>query len=267
MRIFTKFLIAFSGIIFFAACVYSQDFEVSPVSIRFKVEPGDSQKRVVNITNHSNKKASFSFEIKDYYYATDGTEKKFPPNSIKRSCSDWININPSFIEINPNELYEVDVTIVVPANEYSTRWSKIYVKSVREQTSFDVDKSLGTGIGVSGAIAIDVTQSPESNRNFRANISNFTQKGKEDSVMVFSAFINNTGDKIVKCKVYLIASSIQTAEEIKYDPVTLRVYPESSREIKLKLPLDLPPGKYSVAVVLDYGHNNLEAAQVIIDIP
>jgi len=268
MNVLEKFLVTFLIFVICTISSFSQDFEVSPVSLRFTAEPGDSQSKNVTVTNHSNKKTTFSLTIKDFFYEADGTERKLASNSIKRSCAEWLNINPSFLEINPNESQDVTVTIMVPAGEYSTRWTRIYVQAVKEQTTFDVDKSLSTGIAVHGAIAIEVNQSPESNSNFKATISNLAEKKSEgDSIRIFTAYVNNIGDKIIKSRVYLVVSNIQTAEETKYDPVIVRVFPESSRIVELKLPPGLPPGRYALAAVLDYWQNaNLEGTQIIIEI-
>jgi hypothetical protein len=158
----------------------------------------------------------------------------------------------------------------VPVDDYSTRWAMIYVKTTQEQTAFSADKELRAGVTVSGRIGVLVFQSPKSNTNYSATINNLIETTEEkDTVRRFTANIDNIGDKIMQCKVYLIASNIETAEEENFDPVTIESYPKSSQTVDLKIPKNfLPPGKYALAAVLDFGsRTNLEGTQLLITVP
>lgn len=253
----------------FSLISIAQDFEVAPVMLDFNAEPGENQTKVINVKNHGNKKSSFIIAITDFLPGSDGKRQMLPPSTTRRSAANWLNINPSFFELSPGEQIPIQVTMLVPNDEYGAAWSMLYVQPTQEQTSWDVDKSLSTGVMVSGRIGITVYQSPSSNTNHSVKVTGLkevTTPGVEDRI--FSATLDNLGDKVTKCKVHLIASNIQTAEEKQFPSFELETYPKMTRNIEIPLPKgELPPGKYALAVIVDYGSRfALEGAQIIIDV-
>ncbi len=246
----------------------SQDFEVAPVELNFTADPEETQVKKVNIINHANKKVSFILTMSDMTFDEKGNSNEAPANSTKNAIADWLTITPAFFELNPNENIEVTVNLLVHTNNGSTKWGKIYVQTAKEQTNLNVEKNLATGIKVSPRIAISVTQSPKSNTNYKASISNLVEK--KDSAFsvnsrIFNTTLSNTGDKILDCKIYLIATNITTQEETKYPPAKVKIFPGVRKIIELSLPADLPSGKYALAAILDYGFNNLEGTQTTIE--
>jgi len=248
--------------------VNGQDFEVAPVLLEFTTEPGENQTKIITVKNHSNLKSSFIIALADFLPSSTGEKKIMAPNSTKRSCANWLNINPSFFELNPGDEIPIQVGMLVPNDQYSAAWCLLYIQPSREQTSWSVDKKLGTGITVSGRIGILIYQSPKSNTNHSLKISSMTEITKlGDNGRTFSATIENLGDKITKCKAYLIASNIKTAEEKQFTTVEFETFPKMSRTIELTLPNELKPGTYSLATILDYGSKySLEGTQILIEV-
>jgi len=268
-RLFLKSFLNVCAFIFLGAYVsLSQDFEVAPVKLNFAIEPGGIESKTVTLRNHSNKSQAFSLTLGDLRRNEHGQKKNLPAGSTKRSCANWITINPSFLELKPNEAKDIEVMMQVPPNGYSSRWAMIYVKATKEQSSMSVDKIVATGITVSPRISIYVYQSPKSNTKFKAIITNLHETTTDkDTLRTFEATVDNIGDKMLDGKVYLIASNLETAKEQKFEPIRVSVLPDASRIIKLILPTKLSPGSYSLAAILDYGHRtNLEAVQLQIKV-
>ena len=168
--------IVFFTFLFFSIVVSAQDFEVSPVSMSFSVEPGQVGTKTLTVKNYDSQKGSFSLTLGDMQRDSTGKGKRAAPGTSSRSCANWITLNPSFFDLNPNESKEVVVTLKVPAGEPSSKWALIYVKSVREQTSQSAEKATATGIHVSPRITVQVYQSPSSNVKYKAAISAVEQK-------------------------------------------------------------------------------------------
>ena len=247
----------------------SQDFEVAPVRLDFNAEPGDNQTKVINIKNHSNRKASFIVAISDFIPSSDGSRQIMPPNTTRRSAAQWLNINPSFFELNPGDQIPIQVTMLVPGDEYGAAWSMIFIQPTREQTSWDVDKALGAGVNVSGRIGVVIYQSPSSNTNHSVKVTSIQEITKfEDTNRTFSATLDNLGDKVTNCKIHLIASNIKTSEEFQLPSFEVETFPKMTRNVEIELPKGkLLPGKYALAIIVDYGPRfSLEGAQMIIDV-
>jgi len=248
---------------------HSQDFEVAPVRLDFNVEPGESQTKVINVKNHSNKKTTYMVLINDFLPSTDGKRQIMPPNTTRRSAATWLNINPSFFELNPGDQIPIQVSMLVPGDEYGAAWGMLYIQQAEEQTSWSADKALGAGVKVSGRIGVVLYQSPASNSNYSVKVTTIQEITKpEDINRKFSATLDNLGDKVTNCKIHLIASDIRTAEEKQFPSFEVETFPKMTRTVEVELPKgELPPGKYALAIIVDYGPRYaLEGAQIIIDV-
>ncbi|MGE0079187.1 MAG: hypothetical protein AB7S48_15115 [Bacteroidales bacterium] len=263
-----KSILVFVGFGLLAVDVIGQDFEVAPVRLEFDAEPATSQTKVINIRNHSNKKVSYTIAIADFIPSSDGLKKTLPPNSTKRSCANWLNINPLFFELNPNDDIQVQVTMLVPGSEYGTSWCMLYIQPAREQTSWNADKSIGAGISVTGRIGVQVYQSPKSNTSQSIKINNLLEITQpQDTARKFSATVENLGDRVTNCKVFLMASNMSNADEVQFPEFECEVFPKLSRNVELVLPNTLPTGTYALAAIVDYGPKfPLEGAQIIIEV-
>lgn len=267
-----KKLIRLGGVIatlLFASTLSAQDFEVGPVILSFDAEPGGIQTKVVTVTNHSNKKQAFLMNLADQVVDENGQKQNLPAGTSPNSCASWITLNPSFFELNPNASQEVEVLMQVPNDGFNTRWCKLFVKATKEQTANKVDKSLSTGVVVNPRIAVSVTQSPKSNTNYRAAMRSFVQKPSgPNGELKFEVSIENIGDKQLKPKVFIEANNVQTASQVRAEPMKTTLMPTEKRKIELVLPNGLPSGTYSVVAILDYGHDSdLEALQLMLEIP
>jgi len=254
-------------IIFNSSNIISQDFEVSPVTMKFTAEPGQTQTIPITITNHADNKSDFTIILSDFIVNKEGAKVSMPPASTEHSLVNWISINPPFVKLNPNETRQIIVSIQAPVGDYTTKWAYIYVRNTKEQTAKLADKKLQTGLVISGQIVINATQSPKTNINYKMKLTGLVETSiVSDSIRTYTANADNLGDKIADCKVTLLASNLVTAEEIKLQVVKFKSYPDSPRTIKLQFnKKDLPKGKYALAAILDYGaQSNLEGTQMMI---
>ncbi|MCF8370931.1 MAG: DUF916 domain-containing protein [Bacteroidales bacterium] len=250
--------------------LFAQQFEVSPSKLRYMVEPGQSGTQRLSVINKSDVKKSYILELRDWTVDEKG-EITYVESNPKRSCVDWVNISPAFFDLGPNESIKVAININVPDSGINTKWAMLVVREAVEQTSAVVaDKSIKSGIVISPNIAIYILQSPASNTSLKGGISNLKEyfSSDEDSSRSVCAQVQNMGDQILDCKVYLTIMDLQTAEETKVEPVSFLVLPGVKHEVILELPKGLAAGSYSVAAILDYGNDSeLEGVQMDIEIP
>jgi hypothetical protein len=249
----------------------SQDFEVAPSSLDFNVDPGESQTKNLTIKNHGNKPVSIVLTLRDYIVYKDGQRKILPAESSKNSLAKWITLNPSFMNINPNESMTAQVNFQAPNDDYTSKWGILSVSPAKQQTSFSADKELQTGIGVYGRIDVNLSYTPTSKGNTekRVKISNLKEiESTEESIRKFSVHIDNLGNTLTDCKIYLIASNLNTLEEKKFNSKKITAYPQSTRTVELSLPANkLKKGKYALSAILDYGSNEaLEGTQITIEV-
>lgn len=241
-------------VLLFSTHIKAQDFEVAPVKMNFKVDPEESQTKILSIKNHSNFRTSFTISFADFILDKNGKRQAIEKNSSKTSCTEWITPEQTFFNINPNEQVQVKITMQPPVDDYTTRWALMYIQTVTEKTSFDVDEGMGAGVRLSGRIAVEVFRDPVIRLTPKLKIKDLREISDIDSThRYFTADIINTGKNIAECKVNFIASNLNTAEEIEFDPIYFNSFPGFLREVKFKLPATLPAGKYSLVALLDYG--------------
>jgi len=248
--------------------MFAQDFEVSPVLMNFNAEPGEIQKKQLTLINHSAQPQKYNLKISDFILDADGNRKIVPLGSSKRSCADWINISPSFIELNPNQTAQLDVMMTVPKDGFSSRWCMVHVEVAKEQSAFEADKTLATGVLLVPRIVVMVKQSPRSNTNYKATINGLKEiTKKSDKLQQFEVMVSNVGDKVIDANVYLQLANLQTGKEEKFSIVKTTVYPDASRKVTLQMPRIAVKGKYVLGAIIDYGHRQpLGGTQLMLEI-
>jgi hypothetical protein len=249
--------------------IKAQDFEVSPIELKFSAEPGQTQSMPITITNHASKNTAFNIILADFIVNKEGNKVTMPPASTEHSLVNWVSINPPFLELTPNETRQVIVSMQAPVGDYSTRWAYIFIRSTSEQTALIADKSVQTGLGVLGQIVLNVYQSPKSNVNYKMKIAGLSEiTTATDTVRRFKAKIDNIGDKIANCKVSLLASNLTTADEQLLQTLKFVSFPDAQKEIYFEFKKEaLTTGKYALAAILDYGkQSTLEGTQILIEI-
>ncbi len=255
-------------ILLLASGLYAQDFEVSPVLMSFNADPGEIQTKQINLINHSSIPQKYLLKLTDYDLDKDGNKKSIPAGKSKRSCADWITLNPSLIELNPNQSATIEAIMTVPKDGFAAKWCMICVEVTKEQSAFEADKSLATGVVLVPRITILVKQSPRNNSNYKATISGLKETTKPgDRHRSFEVLVTNTGDNIIEANVNLALADMQTAKEDKFNPVKVTIYPDNARMVKLELPATLSKGKYALAAILDYGHRQpMGGTQMLLEV-
>lgn len=254
-------------LLIFSAVTFAQDFEVSPVLMSFNAEPGEIQTQKINLINHSARPQKYLLKLSDYDVDKNGNKKPVPLGKSPRSCAQWITLNPSLIELNPNQSGTIEAIITVPKEGYGARWGMITVEPVEEKTAFEADKNLVSGVLIVPRIVILFKQSPKTNRNYKASLTDLKEVTKKgDLFRSFEVTINNTGDNIIDASVHLALANMETAIEEKFNAVKVTVYPDQARVVKLQLPKNTGAGKFALAAIMDYGHRQpLEGTQILLE--
>lgn len=156
----------------------------------------------------------------------------------------------------------------VPTGNVQTRWTVIYINEAEEQVALAaVDKSLRVGTELVTRVGIPVYQSPRKSGTYKASVSNLKEIGQKDGKRQFKVNITNKGDKVIKGKIFVTLSNIQTGEEIEAPIHKMTVLPGLKREFIFSLPSSVPKGTYALATVLDYHPDeDLEGSQIQIDV-
>ena len=246
----------------------AQELEVSPGTLSFATNPGSSQTQQISLRNKGTKEQSFIFNLNDWLTDEAGEVKYFSPGTTARSCSNWITVSPALVTLQPNESATINVTMLVPNDNPSTKWAVLFIQSAVEQTGPKaVDKEMALGVQLALRIAVTIYQSPASNTLYKGSIEGLKEKVGDDKTRKYSSQVINLGDKVLNCKVYFTVSNLATAEEFTSTPTEFSLLPDNSKKVEYTLEKPLAKGKYSVAAILDYGFNSeLDGVQLDIEV-
>ncbi len=234
--------------------IFAQDFEVAPVKMIFNINAGESDTKVLTVRNHSSAPTKFSLLLADFIVDNQGKSQEMRRNSTKNSCTEWLQPEQAVFDVNPGEAIDIKIKMTAPADDYVARWAMLYVQTLPPDNAFAADKSMKTGIVLTGRIAVQIFRIAGTSGVLKASVANITEKISSDqSQRKFTAELQNTGTAIASCKVTFVASNLETAEEINFDPINVELLPGASRNIEFTLPNTLPAGEYSLIALLDYG--------------
>lgn len=262
----TGFSLLLAGL--FTLSAYAQDLEVAPIRVNFNIAPGETQSRTVSVKNHSNRKETVTMRIQDFLVQRSGEREMLPGGSTRNTIASWITMNPSILELEPNEERTVQLNLQAPVDDYSSRWGIMSFATAVEQPVFSADRDLQTGVSISGRIDIFLSYNPRGGDLGRLEISNLREVDSENTEeRSFLVNLENVGERIINGQLFLIASNLQTAQEQRFRTVEVSTYPQTVRTVTLSLPKTLAPGRYSLAAILDYpGSTSLKGTQIIIDV-
>jgi len=244
------------------------NFTVAPMRIEFQIERGRTGTSSILIRNVSEKPLSVKLFIKDFMYRPDGSEIELEPGSVSRSCSDWMVISPTFMELQPNEHRNARVTLTIPEDSEGTYWAMIYVEQSSKPTPRGAQgRGYSFQVNVYPRWAIRILESVPGTEEKDGQITGLTvtQESEEQPLTAFVEFENTCNSKLL-CTgwIEIRDENGETIKKIEFKEFS--VYPESKRINKAEIPKNLNPGEYSVLAVVDYEGEYLVAGEAFFEI-
>lgn len=241
---------------------------VSPAHLRFSVAPGESKTSKVTINNDTDRPGSFKLSFNDFNMNGYGKSEFLKPGEGDHSLSKWINISPSFVELTPGEKKEVIVTVTIPADDAAANkaaWCVLLVEQAEERKTIDPGSNtdqISFGIIPTFAFGVFIYQNPPNVESNKVEILDFDLVSSETEKSL-SIHVENIGDGITYCNIYVEVTNLKTGESEKVAVKTFTIVPGLKREFNFPLPEKYMTGSYSAVSVLDFGSTEeLQAAEI-----
>lgn len=241
---------------------------VSPAHLRFSVAPGESKTSKVTINNDTDRPGSFKLSFNDFNMNGYGKSEFLKPGEGDHSLSKWINISPSFVELKPGEKKEVIVTVTIPSDDATANkaaWCVLLVEQAEERKTIDPGSNtdqISFGIIPTFAFGVFIYQNPPNVELNKVEIIDFDFIATEYEKSL-SIDVENIGDGITYCNVYVEVTNLKTGESEKVAIKTFTIVPGLKREFNFPLPEKYVAGSYSAVGVLDFGsEEELQAAEI-----
>ncbi len=237
----------------------SQSASVSPSRLYFNVSPGNYKSQKLRVTNNGTKPQTFTVNFANFN--SPGNKGKSVLDTSKTSehgMADWLTASPSFFEVAPGETKDVEILLQLPntPDANTVRWAVASIKLARENKGQGEKGANITGMSIipTFSFVIHLFQSPP-NVNFKEVIVEKFYRdsiNSNDSITYLIMDTKNTGDAIADCAPYLDMVNLKTGEKVNVKGKGFTILPGGIREIRFKLPTDLPKGEYNVLGIVDY---------------
>lgn len=256
------FILVFFLVSFFSMIQAQTGISVSPPRLYFESTVGNSNTQKVTVTNVSAKNSlDLAINLGDWEYNEKGENIMSAANSLKVSCAGWISVKKedNYFTLGPGERRDIDITITVPSKLSDTLQAHTAVLYVNQMNPVDDMDSKGAKIKVSIRSGIKIFHKIPSAKTKKIEIQNLTfEKSKKQ----LNLFFENEGNIWTDGKVYTDLVNMENGKKVSIEPIVFYTMPGNKREMDISLPEDLPKGKYTASVMIDYGDNNLELGEL-----
>ncbi|HNW99128.1 MAG TPA: hypothetical protein PKK00_12030 [Bacteroidales bacterium] len=234
---------------------------VSPASMHLSIKPGTTVTKEITINNDSKTVKKFNIGFTDFI-ADENAKPVTASKDSKYAMSKYINIVPSYVELQPYEKTKIKLIITIPDTADFSAWTIVTIDQTADRPKLDPvknDKSISMGIVPSIGFGVYVYQNPPNVKTNNVEILNFyIDKDKTDPTKKnFIMKIKNTGDGIGYSTTYVELVNLSDGTKTRLPSRNFTVLPQFSRYITFKFPTDLKAGKYSALGVIDFGSEDI----------
>jgi len=245
---------------------------VSPSHFHFTQEQGQIKTYDITVKNTTSTAKSFNVNIYDFDMNGKGKSSFLPPGDGKYSLSKWMNISPTFIELEPFKTKKVKVTISVPSDDNGRKaaWSILMIEQEAPRNNLVNTKKDGNtvafGIVPTFAFGIFAYQNPPNvlTNNIEFKEFKFLENETVNKLLIE---VQNQGDGIAYCTSYIDLTNLDTGEQQRLRVKNFTIVPDLIRDFVFNLPQTLQKGKYLAVGVLDYeSSEEIQAAKLEFEI-
>jgi hypothetical protein len=227
-------------------------FSAAPAIVRLGAS-ADAELAVVRVRNEGAVPSQFRLYLSDYDQNESGDFRFAEYGSGRGTCGDRLSAYPEAAYLEPGATQEIRVRLAAGA---TACWGVLFVES----------SHAGTGpVRVAQRIGVRIVDSRRAGTN--GEVEDVSVLARPDSLEVDVVFAN-LGLTPAELRGSLEIRSLQTGELVRTAGIgPLGVLPGSRRRIPLRVENGLPPGRYVVVPVIDFGADFLAGGQTQLVIP
>jgi len=234
----------------------------------YNARPGGQYEDELVIRNSGTDNVIIKLEIRDYFFASDGTTDYMDPGSIERSNASWVKLEKTRISIAPGTSAKVKFTVNVPDDKSlsGTYWSIAMVEpqsevQVKEGDQKTVNLTLHETIRYGVQIVTTIGSSGRKQLEFiKASLNS-----NDDSTLTLNVDLLNVGDRWLRPEVWVDLFKEDGSFVARFKGTNKRLFPGTSVKHILQLG-SMKPGKYMALVVADDGEDYVVGAQYTLDV-
>lgn len=230
--------------------------------VELTLRPGGTlEERVglITVRNDGAKAVQATVQLEDWDRAEDGTNRWFAIGTIPQSCGHALRVFPLALSLEPGASGSVRVTLDSTASAREC-WAAVVVETVQPQTvaGRSVAYVLRTAVKLYALPAGLTTDGVVADMRVGAKAP---APGVRDSSKHLDVMFENTGTRHVMAKGTVELRRPDNSVAAKVELPDMYALPGAKSRASVALP-KLPPGRYVVLALLDYGGDDIAAAQI-----
>lgn len=243
---------------------------IQPAAFDFHASPGQKIVTTVSVANSQNKPMQIKLEVGDWLRDSIGDHKYFAPASLPISCASWVKLSQSFVEIPAKGSANFELTFIAPDSPQlfkAMKWAMLFVEFAEERMIPQTSKADVNAVFVKKQrLGLHIYQTPKG--VVKKGIEMVDFKSTKNAARNYAITYKNTGEIQVLSKTYMDLTGLSDASFSKrISSEAVPTFPGQTRIMELKVPADIPKGKYSVIAAVDAGEDvPLEAIQEEIEL-
>jgi hypothetical protein len=244
---------------------------IQPSSLAFSLNNGQSAIQKITVSNKLSTKSQMKIYMGDWERDTTGQHQYYEPGTLSRSCARWVSVDKDFVEVGPYDSVSFNLRIQVPDSIDAIKemkWAMLFVEMIKERSAPPVTgKDISAQLNYQYRFGLHVYQTPATMFEKSLKMLSFEPLVVQKDSTVYLMGCLNDGDVQVRCTGMLELTNLSNGAKVTTPVQEFNIFPKARRYVPMRLPRDLPPGKYSVLAMLDGGEDiPLEAVQKEIEI-
>jgi P pilus assembly chaperone PapD len=237
------------------AAPLAAQISVNRMEVFLQPAPGDRRVGVIKLTNDGDKPVQAQIRLEDWERSEDGTNAWYPQGSRPGSCGKRLDLFPASVALDPGASQSVRVTLDSSAVVSSECWAGAVVETVQPRTA----GGRAVNYLVRTAVKVYVTPPALTAGGEVAAFSLIRARGPgADSLdLVFA----NTGGRHLVTKGTVEFRRPDNSVAATVEVPMLYTLPGAKSRTRLAVPT-LPAGRYVALALLDFGGDELTAAEV-----
>lgn len=238
---------------------------ISHIEFDLALPRGASETLAFQLINNEADPLEIQISLADWDRDLHGENRFYPPGTLPRSAAGWLSVSPLRFDLARNEQKDVRFSLRVPRDIEGTYWAAILVEASPKQTQ----PQPGTTVVVRRRFAVKIFETPPGTGRRDGRITMLDVRGLNPP----NAWIEfeNRGTvhvQRVSGRIEIRDERGSTVDKIEFD--SFPTLPGAKRQLKVtsgrKKGDLLPPGRYAVIAILDYGGESLAGGQYILRI-
>jgi P pilus assembly chaperone PapD len=233
---------------------------VDRLEIVFQPRGGDARVGVINLRNTGNKPVQAQVRLEDWDRSEGGTNNWYSEGTLAGSCGKLLRVFPATVNLDPGASEAVRVVMDSAAMPSTECWAAAVVETVQPRTISE--RAINYLLRTAVKIYIDPPAISADGEVSALRVVHAPGAPADSIDLVFQ----NTGGRHLAVRGSMEFRRGDNSLAAKVDLPPLYTLPGARSRACVGIP-KLPPGRYVALAILDYGGDQLAAAQAAYEVP